>query len=219
MNAGDREGRAPQESSALAPVSGLILCGGRSRRMGSDKAELDLSGRALLDRLIEQVSPVVGELKLACGERPRYGDRGLDLLLDEEPGAGPLAAIATALEATGFERMLVVACDMPRLTSALLRELVRRSVEERLDVCWFESERGLEPMCAVYSRRCVGLMRAALERDQRRMTGFVDDSLRVARVRENDLPGSLRGRDHAVNLNTPEQLAAERSAWDEEEQP
>ncbi len=202
------------KSNPLCLPTGVLLCGGRSRRMGMDKAELDLSGEALLDRVITELLPVTREVLLACGPQARYEDRGLRLVLDEQVGAGPLAGIASALELSEVERVLVVACDMPRVRTELFRALVVRAQEDDLDVCWFESERGIEPLCAVYSKKCLPLIRSALAEGRRRVRGFVNDSLRTGRVYERELSHGLRETDCAVNLNTQAELAVEREAWE-----
>jgi molybdopterin-guanine dinucleotide biosynthesis protein A len=209
--AGRCAGNSPPEDSLCA--SAIVLCGGRSRRMGSDKADLDLLGEALLDRVISQLEPLAAELLLACGPRERYLDRGLPIVLDRVPDAGPLGGIAAGLEVAQQDLVLVVACDMPRLSTRLMRRLLERARKERLDVCWFESERGVEPLCGVYSRRCLEPIRAALAGGRRKVTGFITPELRTGVVRHVELEEDLRRRDCAVNLNTPEELASERDAW------
>ncbi len=201
---------APRE---LAPLSGVILCGGQSRRMGRDKAELELGGERMLDRVLSEVASVCSEVLLACGPHERYKNRGLRLVLDGCADGGPLAGIVAALETAREERALVVACDMPRVCRDLFLALAHRAAREELDVCWFESERGVEPLCAVYSRRCVPVMRAAFASGKRRVTSFVDDSLQVGTLNEGELGRELRGADCALNLNTRLEFDVERQGW------
>lgn len=179
--------------------------------MGSDKARLVLDGRSLLVSIVEEVRAVVGEVFLACGPTERYGELGLPLALDAVPDGGPLAGILAGLETTGEERVLVVACDMPRVVAPLLEALIERATVEELDVLFLESPRGVEPLCAVYGRRCLPAMRRALASGERRVRAFVadDPGLAVGRLRVDELPMALRGEDLAVNLNTPEELARE----------
>ncbi|MCB9916397.1 MAG: molybdenum cofactor guanylyltransferase [Planctomycetes bacterium] len=200
----------------LAPVTGVVLCGGASRRMGRDKARLELAGASLLRRALDAVGAACDEVLLASGDPARYAELGVAAVADEAPDAGPLAGLAAALASARHERVLVVACDMPRVEPALLRALLDRAQEADLDVCWFESARGLEPLCAVYSRRCLAPMRAALRAGRLKVTGFVTEELRVGRLGEAELDAALAARDCAVNLNTPADLAAERVRWDRE---
>jgi len=203
--------RADSPSRATLAVAGVVVCGGRSARMGSDKARLLLDGRSLLERVVAEVREVVPEVVLACGPRERYGELGLPLALDEWPDGGPLAGIVAGMEAVAADRILVVACDMPRVAGALFETLIDRATREALDVCFFESERGVEPLCAVYGRRCLEPMRRALSAGRRRVRAFHEEGgeLSVGYVRSTELPAELRGRDVAVNLNTPEELARE----------
>lgn len=184
--------------------------------MGTDKATLDLSGEALLDRVITQLEPLASDLVLACGASERYLERGLPVVMDRVPDSGPLGGIAAGLESVREERALVVACDMPRVNTELLRVLLERAASQDLDVCWFESERGIEPLCAVYSRRCLGPMRLALADGRRKVTDFLTPDLRAGVVRYDELDQPLMERDCAVNLNTPDELARERAHWKQE---
>lgn len=187
------------------------MCGGRSARMGTDKARLLLDGRTLLERVVEELREVVPEVVLACGARERYAELGLPLALDEWSDGGPLAGIVAGMEAAAADRILVVACDMPRVAGPLFETLIDRATREALDICFFESERGVEPLLAVYGRRCLEPMRRALSAGERRVRAFYEEGgeLSVGRVRSAELPAELRHRDLAVNLNTPEELARE----------
>jgi molybdopterin-guanine dinucleotide biosynthesis protein A len=191
-----------------ADVTGLILCGGASRRMGQDKALLEWNGRSLIERALEALAPVAGERLLACGPEPRYAELGFPLVLDETLDGGPLAGLAAGLAAARGEWVAALACDMPRLAPEFFEELLARAHEARSDGAVYELDGRVEPLCGVYHRRCLGAVRASLAAGRRRMIDFW-----VAPEARADGPHILRlaprsGRAF-VNLNTPEDLARE----------
>ncbi|MFT4709190.1 MAG: molybdopterin-guanine dinucleotide biosynthesis protein A [Planctomycetota bacterium] len=194
-------------------VLGLVLCGGESRRMGMDKALLDLAGSNLLQRAVDVITPLADEVFLGTGVAPRYPELGLECLLDVQAGVGPLAGLSSgleALEARGAEWLVLVACDTPRLDTGLFRILLERAVAVDADACLLESDSGMEPMCAVYRRSCAGPVRAALQGGQRRMRSFHGD-ITVGLVQEHELPEPMRGKQLGFNVNTPVELAEEKA--------
>lgn len=215
-----RRRRAPA-APPLEAVTGVVLCGGGSERMGRDKARLRLEGRSLVETAAAALRPVASRVVLACGASPRYRDLGLDLALDRDPaderGDGPLAGLRAGLEAARTEWIAAVACDLPRARADLFEGLLLRAAQRDLDACLFESRRGLEPLLGVYRRTCLEPLRAALASGQRRVTAFFDREtagrgLRIGRLREPELGPELAGWDPAVNLNTPEDYDAEAAA-------
>jgi molybdopterin-guanine dinucleotide biosynthesis protein A len=185
-------------------VTGLVLCGGASARMGRDKALLEIGGRTMLQRSIDALSAVAGRVLVASGARPRAEVEGASSVLDPFPGAGPLAGLLAGLEAAHSDWLAVLACDMPRARAATLRALLGRAVEARADACLLDLERGSQPLFAVYHRACSKAVRAALERGDRRMVSFLAD------VRAETLPADALGPGTALdahNVNTPEDLA------------
>jgi molybdopterin-guanine dinucleotide biosynthesis protein A len=213
-----RDGASCRPSTPATEVSGVVVCGGQSRRMGRDKARLEVAGETLLARVVRELSSVVGEVVLACGPEERYADLGLPLALDGVEHGGPLAGIVAGLEAVRAPRALVVACDMPRLDARLLSALVARAEDEALDVCFLEGPGGIEPLCAVYGRRCLPAMRAALAAGRRQVRAFLGEEkgLAVGRLLESELDEALRRSEPATNLNTPEDLARELERRGEE---
>jgi molybdopterin-guanine dinucleotide biosynthesis protein A len=186
----------------------VVLCGGASRRMGRDKALLPLDDGPLIQRALASLAPLGCECLLACGPQPRHAELGLPLVLDEVPGVGPLAGLAAALAAASTERVLVLACDLPRASAAVNRRLLDRAEQADLDVCCVGTPAGLEPLYGVYHRRCLPAVRAALARGERRMIAF-HAGLAVGRLELDELPAAERGC--AVNLNTPADYEAERA--------
>jgi molybdopterin-guanine dinucleotide biosynthesis protein A len=210
----ERERRSERDSEAGLPpkaaVTGLCLCGGASRRMGRDKALAELGERRLIDYPLSALAAVAGTTLLACGESPRYAELGLPLVLDTGPGAGPLRGLLAGLEAARTEWVVVAACDMPRLCATALEALLAHASQNDLDVCLAEIERGTQPLFGVYRARCAAAVRAALERGERRLVAFHGEAPGGRPL----CVGSLRLErfaDEACNLNTPEELRAERA--------
>jgi molybdopterin-guanine dinucleotide biosynthesis protein A len=226
--ASDRPERAGGGERTSDLVLGVVLCGGASRRMGRDKAELVVEGRTLLERAAATLASVAHEVVLACGPEPRYAHRGLELVLDRVPGGGPLAGLEAGLarlaeRGDGSERpehpqcpqsngwLVALACDMPRADARVLALLLERARARDLDVCLLASPDGLEPLCAVYRASCLEPVRAALAAGERRMVAF-HGRVAVGVLHTDELaPLGAELAGSAANLNTPEELAAELS--------
>jgi len=195
--------------------SGLVICGGKSRRMGTDKALVDLAGARFLDRSIAALAPLAAEVVLATGSEPRYPELGLRSVTDTRPDCGPLAGLAAGLEdarRAGREVVLVVACDTPRADARLFRALLERLEEGAgADACLLRTPDGLEPLCAVYRTTCSAPALTALDAGRRRMTAFHDD-VTLAFLDLAELPPEVAEARPDTNVNTPAELEAER-AW------
>ncbi len=137
---------------SLAPLKGLVLAGGSSRRMGRDKAGLEVAGQRLLDRAIAALTPLVREVHvsvrvLAYGDDPRAGYRQI---ADAAGMAGPGGGILSAHLCDPSAAWLVVACDMPLLDSELLQSLLDARGAAVEAVAWRAGAGGAEPLCALY---------------------------------------------------------------------
>lgn len=199
-----------------AEVTGLLLCGGKSRRMGEDKAVIELDGRRLIDRAAAALGSVAQRVVLASGAAKRFPELGLECVLDESADAGPLAGLAAGLAAAHTRFVAVLACDMPHAGSEVLDALLARAQHAGLDGAVFQTAGGAEPLCAVYSTACLGAVRDALERGERRMNSFWTgrDGLRQLQVKTfttAELALAVDAERQAQNLNTPQELAQERA--------
>ena len=175
-----------------------ILVGGRSSRMGADKARADSGGRALSLRVADKAAGVCGMVSLV-GDPAIYGELGLPVIADRFPGQGPLAGIEAALGATDFDTNLIIACDMPAIHQNLLESLCAADgdcVVPRHD------DGKTEPLCAVYRGRCHPLIREALESGVRKVTDALrlleNHGLAIRYIRVSN-PSPF------ANLNTPEE--------------
>lgn len=164
--------------------------------MGVDKALLDVDGATLLARPANALARVCESVSLV-GDPGKYAHCGLPVVADNFPALGPLAGIEAALAATAFAWNLVVACDMPSLDPLMMESLFNAA--EGFDAAVPQHPDGfVEPLCAVYHRRCHAVVLNALESGVRRVTDILQ-SLAVRYVQT--------GGDSAfANLNTPDDV-------------
>lgn len=182
-------------------VTGLLLCGGESRRMGRDKALLPFAGARVMDGPLAALHALAPRVLLSTGAAPRYPELGLECVLDAVLDAGPLAGLCAGLEASRTTWLAVLSCDAPLARAAVLRELVQRAEAGAWDAALLELPRGTQPLYAVYRSTCLAPVQDALRRGERRMVGF-HGGLVVGSVAAASL-GPLAERS-ALNLNTPE---------------
>jgi molybdenum cofactor guanylyltransferase len=185
----------------LSRIAGFILAGGESSRMGRDKALLELNGAPLIVRVARLVESVAG-MPVIVGAPERFSGLGLEVIADDWEAAGPLGGIATALRASRAPWNLIVACDLPYLTKAWLDFLVMRGLTSEADALLPVNERGAEPLCAMYRKRCEPAIRTALDRGTRKVT----DGLAALRVEDIE-PLEWKAFDSEgllfKNMNTP----------------
>lgn len=137
--------------------------------MKRDKATLEIGGVPLLLRTSHLLESVVGAPSV-IGDPATYESFALPVIADDWPGGGPLGGIATALRASTAQWNLVVACDLPYLTSEWLRFLVARAVVSTADAVLPMNAKGAEPLCAMYHKRGEPAIHAALESGIRKVT-------------------------------------------------
>lgn len=189
------------------PVTAAVLAGGRSQRMGVDKTLLPLDGEPLVRRVAETVGTVCEHVVVVTNRPEALAEAGLDdsvrVLADEVAYQGPLGGLATALAAAEDEWVLAVAADMPWLEPALVRALweARGDAQVVMPV----SEKGPEPLLALYHRSCLDEARRVLASGRRRLIALLPSATVV------EVPlDSLRAYDpelrSLVNVNTPEEL-------------
>jgi molybdopterin-guanine dinucleotide biosynthesis protein A len=198
--------RARKSSSMSDDVraAGFVLAGGASSRMGRDKALLELDGCPLLVRAARLLESVVATVTIV-GPPERLAGLGFPVVADDWPGAGPLGGIATALRVSACGWNLIVACDLPYLTTGWLEYLVRRAQASAADAVLPEGSRGAEPLCAVYHQRCRPVIAAALAGGVRKVTDGLAGSppLAVERVTEAEWKAFDSDGWLFKNMNTP----------------
>jgi molybdenum cofactor guanylyltransferase len=189
-------------------VTLAIQAGGRSSRMGRDKGLVELAGKPLVGHVIDRLAGLAGEVVITTNHPEAYAIFGVRTASDQEPGAGALDGLLTALEAAGGDPVLVVACDMPFASRALAAHMLGLSAAAEAVVPRPGGE--YEPLFAVYRRTCGTAIRRALDAGQRRVISFFPEvSLRLV---EADEAQAVDPDPYCFfNVNTPADLAeAER---------
>lgn len=187
----------------FGPVAAaVILAGGRSERMGRDKADLPFRGETLVSFVARRAAGLFPAVYLSAAAGCPRAVAGCETVADVAVGMGPLAGVATCLERIREERAFFVACDMPLFPDDAVRLVCEAS--EGFDACVPESPAGLEPLFAVYSKACLPAIEKRLRAGQPKMTGFLDD-VRCRRIVPSEFQRADPGFLSFGNANTPEE--------------
>lgn len=187
------------------PVTGVVLAGGASRRMGRNKAFLELGGRPLIVWVLERLAEVCAERLIVANDHSLYAPLGVPVVPDRFPGVGVLGGLHAGLAAARHDLILAVGCDMPFLNPDLLRAFIAWA--EGCDVVALRRGEQVETLHAAYRRTCLEPMEEAIRSGQRRIISFFPQ-VRVRYVAPEDvfpLDPDLRS---FRNANTPEEWAA-----------
>jgi molybdopterin-guanine dinucleotide biosynthesis protein A len=186
-------------------LTGIVLAGGRSTRMGQDKASLPFGDETLLTRAIRLVGSVADEVLVVArpdpGEANPYLGLPARIVFDPIEDLGPLAGIAAGLAASTTDVNLIVACDMPLIKPAVLRRLVE--LRENADICVAVIDGRASPLCAVYRSSVANAAEALLATGERRVMRLLDQvqTKRVDAAVFRDIDPEL---DSFVSVNTPD---------------
>jgi molybdopterin-guanine dinucleotide biosynthesis protein A len=184
-----------------AGLSGVILAGGQSRRMGRDKSQLVLGGETLIARMVRTLGTLCDDLVVVTNTPETLVGLNARLTGDVIPGGGALSGIHAGLVAARHEFAVVVACDMPFLNLALLRHMASLAPGYDAVVPLWQDQS--EPLHAIYSRNCTAAIELILRRGGGRIAEFYErihirhlESAEIARFDPDGLS--------FFNVNSPE---------------
>ncbi len=186
-------------------TSAVILAGGESRRMGRDKAWLEIDGKPLIQLAVEKVRALgIREIFISGRVGEDYSALKCPVLFDLEPGFGPIGGIERGLHECTSPLLLVLAVDLPRMTSEFLSKLLKSC--DRLTGIVARLNDGLEPLAGIYPKRCHVLASSAITRAQYSTRDFVSACLHERAVRA--FPVAHRDSGLFVNWNRPADAVA-----------
>lgn len=191
----------------MAGVGCAILAGGRSRRMGRDKAGLEWGKMSLARHIYDLTRPLFDEFFFVSSHHTRIEGIDAPFIRDALPREGPMVGIVSALMHAESHYVFVLGCDMPFITAQAIRFMIDQVGGE--DIIVPRTEKGYEPLHAIYGRSCLSAMLTWIAKGQRRLTGvFPFLTLKVL----GDMPVFRRdGISIFTNINTEEELVHARS--------
>jgi molybdopterin-guanine dinucleotide biosynthesis protein A len=206
----------------MEQVTGVVVAGGRSRRLGQDKRRLRLwgeGGPTLLEHTLQVLAPLCAELIVVLNDAEAWPSLPARLVPDVYEDAGSLGGIYAGLQTARHGYALVVGADMPLLSARLLDAMLARPrgydalVPRALDPDIPRNRLSVEPLHAIYSRACLAPLKAMLDAGERRVVSFFD-RVRVEVIEPPELLAlDPEGRSF-MNINTPEDVVAARKLID-----
>jgi molybdopterin-guanine dinucleotide biosynthesis protein A len=183
-------------------ITGVILVGGKSRRMGRDKAFLQIAGKPLFERVLEVFRESFDQLLLVGDRAERFARFGLPILPDIYPGSA-LGGLYTGLLHVETDYIFVSSCDLPFPNRDILLFLC--SLRDGFDAVVPNTPQGFEPLFAVYAKSCLGPMRDLLESGDRCVYDFYPQ-VRVRYLQGEELALLDRDGRSFMNINSPEEF-------------
>ncbi len=183
-------------------IQGFVLAGGKSRRMGRDKASIQWEGKSLVSHVVEVLRPFVREVTV-LGPPERYSNLRLPVLADRWIDRGPLSALCTGLLHSTCDWNIFLACDLPLLSKRFLQLLVDRIQTTRCDVVAPHTEDGWHPLCAAYHVRCRPVFERAVDEKRNSIVALFEE-VSVEAMTPDQMTAAGLDRRELVNMNTPE---------------
>jgi molybdopterin-guanine dinucleotide biosynthesis protein A len=184
-------------------VSIAILAGGQSKRMGRDKAFLEVGGQPVMERVINRVRGLTDNLFISANEAEKYTRFGLPIVADIYPDKAALGGMYSVIRAARHPHVLVVACDMPFLHVGLLQYLVELAPTADVVIPLINPPQP-ETLHAVYSKACLPAIERRLLANQLRIIGFFEE-VSVRYLEQSEVAKFDPQFYSFLNMNTPEE--------------
>jgi molybdenum cofactor guanylyltransferase len=199
------------DKNQITDVTGVILAGGKSRRMGEDKRFLTVGTATLLDRCRSIMSACFQEvLLITAQDSPPLEGHGCQVYQDLIPNCGSLGGLYTGLQYASSRRVFVVACDMPFLNHEMINFFVRR--DPAADIVMGRLPSGLQPLHAIYAKRALPLLECRAHARQLKIQDMLSErSLKITVVDALEWAAIDAVSRSFQNVNTPAELDAARA--------
>ena len=183
-----------------------ILAGGRSRRMGRDKATITVNNKALIQQVYDKVATVFDNITIVSNHHKRLHGIDAPIVRDVIPVQASMVGVISALITASTPYVFVIACDMPFVSVEVIRHMVDQVHGE--DVIVPRTREGFEPLHAIYNRSCISTLLTFIERRRLKITG----TFPFFSVKEiKDQPSFLyKGMSIFTNITVEEDLALVR---------
>lgn len=193
----------------ISDITGVILAGGESRRMGSDKSLLPINGARFIDHVYNRMAELFDEVLIVTNSPELYEDIPCRKVPDIYYAQGALAGIHSGLAHAINDKIFVVGCDMPFLSAEIVRYLC--TLAAKGDTIMPHSSSGIEPLHAIYTKSCLAAMEEALDAGQRRII-TIFPKVRVYEASAEELMAIDAQELSFYNVNTPDDYFLLRGA-------
>lgn len=190
----------------IGEVSGVVLAGGKSKRMGMDKRHLSVHGKPLLDRVTSVLLELFPEVLLVLAEEDisKQDDR-IRIVTDLVPGCAAVGGLYTGLYHSRHPRVFVVACDMPFINPAVIELFLQKA--DATDIVLAQLVTGLQPLHGLYSKHCLPFLKAMIDARDLRLQNIADQQgLAVHRIPETEIKRLDPQLLSFLNVNSPADL-------------
>jgi molybdopterin-guanine dinucleotide biosynthesis protein A len=176
-------------------ITGIVLAGGKSSRMGEDKGIMEFDGKKMVKHILDALAPVVDEIIIIANNN-HYNDFGYPVYEDIIKDCGPMGGIYTGLTRSNTMKNIVLSCDMPFIKSKMVSYIIAESGDYEITVPKHENK--LEPLCAIYSKKCADKLKGLLERKEWKM----QEALQYFNTQQLRFSGAKEIEKNFININT-----------------
>ena len=184
---------------ALEKMTGVILSGGKNSRMGKNKAFLDINGVTLINRTVSLLRSIFAEIIIVTNSPLDYLEQNVTLVTDIFKEKGALGGLYSGLFFASYPRSFVCACDMPFLEASFIQYMVKLSGD--FDIIVPHSGDGLQPMHAIYGKKCLPSIRNLFEQGNFKITDIYKGH-KILTIKNDVIESFDGGRKMFLNVNT-----------------
>jgi molybdopterin-guanine dinucleotide biosynthesis protein A len=184
-------------------ITGIILSGGKSIRMGENKAFIQIEGVPIIRRIYDLFKELFQEVIIVTDQKDLFSNFDSKICSDLIPGKGALGGLYTGIFFSSFQHSFCVACDMPFIRKSLVQYLIENI--DDADVIVPRTKDGLQPLHAIYSKHCINPIRRLIDAGKSKIIDLYYQ-VNVKIVDEKDFLCLDPGRESFINVNTPEEL-------------
>ena len=190
-------------------LSGIILSGGKSVRMGQNKAFIEIDGISIINRIVTLFNELFQEIIIVTNEKELFYSFDSKIYSDLIPNKGALGGLYTGIFFSSFPFSFCVACDMPFINKSIVHYLIQNLKE--YDVIVPQTKDGLQPLHAIYSKNCLRPIKNMIEQGKYKILDFYH-LVRVKIVDEEHFIQLDPKRESFLNINTPDELNSIRKS-------
>ena len=194
-----------------ADITGVVLAGGESKRMGFNKAEAKMHGESMLMRMIDKLKEITPTIVVSSGNA-NYSNISFPQIIDEYSRCGPIGGIYSVLKASKTSLNLVVSCDIPLVSVSLLEHIVEKAKESNaLITLPVDHDGQLQMMCAVYHKDILPILQQQIDAQAFKMKNLV--GMVATEYVEISKEHPLYQENAFMNVNNPTNLEEARKLW------